>query len=296
MKHVSWIVCCTMLTIFGLGTAAAQPISVQITGHVVQWQDNTGLLGPYLPLSAPVTATYTYDPSGPIVPIGPGQYSLPSSSAGIVVTVGPFTFQTGPASSMEASVNPGTPGGAWGTMSLQGYQNPPLPNGVSVDLIGIAFSDPTGQWPTSSNLPAGVPGISSFANSQVTISGPMTTTGYFQITTQIDSVELLPPAIEVSPATGSFIPQQHFDAAVLLPIGGAPVATVQASVAGTPLTLNYPGTCQLAAPTSSGRSALLCPGADTALLSLQGITQVDWQVTLTDGSSFTQSVQWNLIR
>jgi hypothetical protein len=108
-------------------------------------------------------------------------------------------------------------------------------------------------------------------------------------------VELLPPAIEVSPTAGSFLPQQHFDAAALLPIGGASVATMQASVGGVSLGLNYPGACQLAPPNSSGRAALLCPGADTALASLQGITQVDWNVTLIDGSSFTQSVQWNLI-
>jgi hypothetical protein len=93
-----------------------------------------------------------------------------------------------------------------------------------------------------------------------------------------------------------FIRAQHFDAAVLLPTSGPQVATMQASVGGVLLALNYPGTCQLAAPTTSGRTALLCPGADTALLSLQGVTQIDWQVTLTDGSSLSQSVQWNLIR
>jgi hypothetical protein len=106
----------------------------------------------------------------------------------------------------------------------------------------------------------------------------------------------LQPAIEVSPSAGSFLPQQHFDAAVLLPLGGAAVvATMQASVGGTALALNYPGTCQLATPFNSGRAALLCPGADAALTSLQGITQIDWLVTLSDGSSYTQSVQWNLV-
>jgi hypothetical protein len=272
------------------------PSVCTVTGHVVQWQDNTGLIGPYLPPSALVTATYTYDPSGPVTPIGPGQDSLPASSTSIVVTIGQFTFQTGPASSMEAQITQGVPGSTWGMVLLQGYQNPALPNGVAVDFIGINFLDPTGQWPTSTLLPAGAPNLTSYANSQIVIMGPNTTTGYFQITTQIDSVRLLPPAVEVSPQTGSFIPQQHFDAAVLLPLSGAPVATMQASVGGNPLALNYPGTCQLATPTSSGRSALLCPGADAALASLQGVTQIDWQVTLTDGSSFTQSVQWNLIR
>jgi hypothetical protein len=295
MKHASWIACCTLCAGFGMGTAAAQPISVKITGHIVQLQDDTGLLSPYLPPTTPITTTYTYDPSAPIIQTGYGQYTLPSSSASIVVNTGPFTFQTGQATRLQALVNPGTPGSASGSFSLQGYQNPPLANGLQVAFIGISLMDPTGQWPTSTALPVGAPGMTNFVYSQVIISGGGTGTSY-QITTEIDSVELLPPAIEVSPATGSFVPQQHFDAAILLPIGSAPVANMTASIAGVPLTFNYPGTCQLGAPTSSGRSALVCPGADSALLSFQGITQIDWQVTLTDGSSFTQSVQWNLIR
>jgi len=43
-------------------------------------------------------------------------------------------------------------------------------------------------------------------------------------------------------------------------------------------------------------SGLVGPGADAVLAAYQGFTQVDWLVTLTDGSTFTQSVQWNSIR
>lgn len=184
----------------------------------------------------------------------------------------------------------------WGMARFQGLQNPPLSNGVAVNAIEVSIVDPAGQWPTSAQLPDGAPNLPSYTDSQIVVSGPSTSTGYFEITAQIESVQLLPPAIEVSPRAGSFIPQQNFDAAVLLPPGSAPVATMQASVGGNPLTLNYPGTCQLSTPTGSGRAALLCPAANTALGALQGMTQVDWQVTLTDGSSFTQSVQWNLVR
>jgi hypothetical protein len=70
-----------------------------------------------------------------------------------------------------------------------------------------------------------------------------------------------------------------------LPDGGS-VSYMQANVNGNLLPLNYPGTCQLTTPTSSGPHWLVCPGADAALASFQGITQVDWQVTLTDGRAF----------
>jgi len=190
---------------------------------------------------------------------------------------------------MLAVVQPGS------ELGLFGHSNPPLSNGVAVSAINVVFMDESGQWPTSGLLPTGAPALPSFANSTITLEGPQTSTGYFSVQIQIDSVQLLPPAIVVSPPAGNFFPQQHFDASVLLPLGGAPIATLQASVGGTSLALNYPGTCQLGTPPSSGPAWLLCPGADAALTSLQGITQIDWLVTLTDGSSYTQSVQWNLI-
>jgi len=296
MKFLSWMAGCALLTGLGTGTLAAQPISVQVTGHVTGWQDNSGLIGPYLPLPLPVTATYTYDPSGPVTPSGANQYDLSPSSASIVVNAGPFTFQTGPGSTLQARISQGVPGSYWGEATFQGFQNPPLPNGVNVSLIWISFLDPSAQWPTSGFLPTGAPALTDYSASQMTITGTGPGNAFFQITMQIDSAQLVPPQIEVSPQTGSFVPQQHFDAAVLLPLGGAPVASMQASVGGNHLPLNYPGTCQLTTPTSSGRAALVCPGADAALASFQGVTQVDWMVTLTDGSAFTRSVQWKLVR
>ncbi len=295
MKHVTRIACSTLLIGLGAGPLAAQPVSVQITGQVVQWEDSTGLVGPYIPNPAPVTAIYTFDPSAPVTTLGYETYSLPASSASIVVNIGSLSFQTGPASRMEAQIYPGVPGSSWGQAEYQGYQNPPLPSGVAVDLISVNFEDPTGEWPTSTALPTGAPNLSSYAYSNIIIAGPNTATGNFQITVQITSVQLLPPSIEISPLTGSFIYQQHFDSGMLLPLGGAALATMQASIGGSPLTLSYPGTCQLATPTSAGRAALVCPGADAALASFQGVTQIDWLVTLADGSTYTKSVQWNLI-
>jgi hypothetical protein len=183
-----------------------------------------------------------------------------------------------------------------GGLTIDTFNNTPLANGSTVDHIQIDFLDTTGQWPASSDPPAGAPAPASFADSQIYIEQGPFNQNYYQIVAQVDSVELVSSTIAISPTAGSFLPQQHFDAAVWLPTSGAPVATMQASVAGTPLTLNYPGTCQLAPANSAARPALLCPGADTALASVQGLTQIDWFVTLTDGTSFTQSVKWDLVR
>jgi hypothetical protein len=71
---------------------------------------------------------------------------------------------------------------------------------------------------------------------------------------------------------------------------------MQASVGGSPLPLNYPGSCQLAPPNSVGRPAILCPDAYTVLSQLGGATQIQWQVGLADGTFLNQTVDWKLIQ
>jgi hypothetical protein len=294
MKKASLIACWTVLAGFSAHTVSAHPVTVRVTGHVTQLTDYSGQISPYIALSQPVTVVYTYDTVEPVDPQSSNQYNPPGTQTSIVASIGPFTFQTGSSSQFHVWVSHQGKGGD-GQLSIDAYSNnPPLSNGIAVNDIRIDFIDPSGQWPTSADPPDGAPSLASFAESQISVTGPPDA-NYYSIIVQVDSVALL-GAAEVSPSAGTFLPQQHFDAAVLLPAASAPVATMQASVAGTPLPLNYPGTCQLAPTNNAARPALLCPGADAALTSLQGVTQIDWQVTLTDGSLLTNSVQWNLIR
>jgi hypothetical protein len=299
MKKSVGLACCSLLLGFGVESAMAQPVTVQVTGHIVGLSDSTNQIAPLLTLFEPVTATYTYDTVEPISPYVYAYpsvvYAPPATQTNFTVNAGPFTFQTGSSSRFQVQVSAGVPNSMEGNLILTALGNPPLPNGIPVDDISFNFFDPTGQWPTSTAPPAGPPLLTSFANSQITVSGPMNQ-NYFQVSIQVDSVGPIPPVVSISPATGRFLPQQHFDAAVWLPATGAAIATMQASVGGVALTLSYPGTCQLAPANSSAQPALLCPGADAALTSLQGLTQIDWLVTFADGSSVTQSVQWNLVR
>jgi hypothetical protein len=298
MKKSVGLICCSLLLGLGVESAMAYPVSVQLTGHITAWEDTTGMLGAYLVQPAPVTATYTYDTVEPVAPNGIGlewvTYAPPATQASFNVNFGSLTFQTGSSSQFQVLVLAGVPNIGGGVLSLGATSNPALPNGLPVDDISFYFYDPTGQWPTSMLPPAGLPSLTSLANSQITVSG--STNQYYQITVQIDSVANALPVVEISPATGRFLPQQHFDAAVWLPAAGAAISTMQASVGGVAVALNYPGTCQLAPANSSAQPALLCPGADAALTSLQGLTQIDWLVTFADGSSVTQSVQWTLVR
>lgn len=117
---------------------------------------------------------------------------------------------------------------------------------------------------------------------------------YWEFDAQIDSI--LPPAIEVIPGTGNILPQQHFDVALMLD-PGAQIATMQASVGGFALPLSYPGTCQLKAPNSAGRAAILCPNAQLLLPPPGPNTQpftIVWQVGLMNGTQTSQTAQWTV--
>jgi hypothetical protein len=117
--------------------------------------------------------------------------------------------------------------------------------------------------------------------------------GSFMFRAQIEVAELIvPDALAVSPASGSFVANQHFDAAVILPRNSI-VSNAHALANGMLLPLTYPGVCQLQAPNSAGNPSLLCPGADAALGIAAG-APIEWIVELTNGTVLTETVNWTL--
>jgi hypothetical protein len=289
MKTTS-LIACSVLTAMAASIASANPITVKLTGHVTYVQDS-GYLGGLVVLGQPVTATYTYDTSTPDVDSFPtsGWYNpTPAQGTSARIVIGATTFETAATSVYEARVITGPPA----SFSLWSQFNQPLPNGTSVDVISFDFGNYSGGSSASDALPAGAPDLQLYTSRTMRVRGAPW--GAMEVRVGIDTAELVPPAIEVFPATGSFLSQQHFDGAVLLP-SGAQVASMQASVGGNPVSLNYPGSCQLLTPNLAGRPALLCPNAQAVLASSSGTTRIDWQVTLNDGTVYTTFVDWNLI-
>lgn len=300
MKLASSILCCTLLGI-GVGSALASPITVSVTAHVTQLSDSAGALGGQIPVGQVVTGTYTYETSTPNLRStteGWGQYQPSIPPASVSLTAGSLVFQSGRASQITVDVginglNPLAPAGVGMQIEVIGAQT--LASGAFINVLDIDFSDPTGQFPSSIALPTGAPSLQSLANSEIRITGGIDgrNPGNWSLYAQIDSVQLVPPSIEVIPAAGDILPQQHFDAALLLS-PGVQITSMQASVGGNPLTLSYPGTCQLMAPNSAGRPAILCPNANTVLPAAGGVTQILWQVGLANGTQLSQTVQWTV--
>jgi hypothetical protein len=294
MKTALTILYSILLAGLGMGSASAQSISVKLTGNVASWSDSAGVLGGQVATGQTVTATYTYDASTPDLHPSPstGRYE-PSTAqgAGVRVDIGSLTFESNSSSAISVDVYPVPQGGTGGGyFSLVSLFNEPLANGTSVDQIAIVFASGN-TTPISDALPSDPPNVQDFGFRRIRIVGA----GYgMEVQAEITSAELVLPTIEVSPAAGSFLRQQRFDAAVLLP-AGAQASSMQASVNGNPVALSFPGTCQAVLPNSVGLPAILCPDAHAVFATMTGDTTVEWEVTLTDGTVYEDSVIWNLL-
>ena len=295
MKTLSFIL---FGMLFGLGveSASASIVTVKVTAHVKSWVDSTGIFAGQISAGQAVTATYTYDTSTPIMTTGNGYdwYQASSPPTTVSVSTGAFTFQTEPGTRLQMVVQPSTSAGQPSSFGIVSQVGQPLASGTPVGPIQFNFLDFSGQWPASLALPTGAPAIQNLSSSVITIQVGTSST---QLTAQVDSVALVPPSLEVSPGTGSFVSQQHFDFALLLP-AGTQIASAQVTVHGNPHSLYPgPGPCQLAPPNSADRPAILCLSGDSLLASLgPGPTQITWQVVLSDGTTVTQNVVWTLIQ
>ena len=277
MRKASYLVCCALSLGLGVEVASADVVTVSLTGHVV----SSSLSG--VTVNQAVTATYSYDTLTPLS--SDGTYHPASPPASISVSAGGQTFQTQGNWNYQISV---IPPGSGPTKFLFQAMIPP-PQGGNPAVIAVAFTDFQDQWPTTNALPTAAPSLPA---SDGSISVYNSDGSNFSV--QVDSFALV-PSLTISPASSSFVAQQNFDAVVLLS-AQISITSMQASVAGTPIPLSYPGTCQLAAPNSAGRVALVCPNASAVLASLGGgPVTITWQGVLGDGTTVQQIVIWNLV-
>jgi hypothetical protein len=289
MRRKSCLGGCVLALGLGVNVASADVVTVNLTAHVTRVNDSS------LPIvvGQPVTATYSYDTltlSAP-PPNPPGTYYPSPPPASVSVSVGGQIYQAqGNAWIYQITVLPTlspTPASFAYTVAAP-YVPPGPPPPV---FISINFNDTSGQWLLGTALPTTAPPFT--PNGSIFVQPAGGSSGFVAL---VDSATLV-PSVTISPASSSFVAQQNFDAVVLLSsqIG---ITSLQASVGGFGIPpLSYPGMCQLAPANNAGRTAVVCPNASAVLANLGGgPVTINWQVTLTDGSTVQQSVTWTLVR
>lgn len=279
-----------LLSALACGSVSAETVRVRLTARVSQVVDSQGLLDGKIVVGTRVNGTYVYNTNTPNLSPDPafGWYRPYANEGRVRFAAGSFVFESAqPTQGISIFVNPDVNGN--GQFLVDSTDNKPLSNGAGVDYIRVDFQG-TGSVTQSSALPTIAPVLQGFFRKEVQLAGG----GFaFDVRATIEAAELIvADAIEVSPAAGSFVPGQRFDAALTLPRNSS-VVTAQASVNGVSLPLSYPGTCQLLPPNGANKPSLLCPDAYTVLPTAGG-APIEWDVVLTNGTTLTESVSWEL--
>jgi hypothetical protein len=290
MKTASLLLCGLLLSAVAIGDASATPVRVRLTARVSDVQDPDNVLGGKIVLGQRLTGVYVYNTNTPNQSSDPfqGLYQPYAGEARVRFVSGTHVFESQPQTQgILISVSENS------SFHIDSEENLPLANGTNVSSINVWF-DGQGDLTASTALPAVAPDLTDdYETKAVVISGG--SFGAFQVWANIEAAELVvTPTIEVLPAASDFLPQQHFEAAVLAPPGKT-ITSMDSHAGGVFVPLNYPGYCDVAPPNSTGRFTLLCPNAEAAVAAAGG-NPIELQIQLQDGTTVTQTVEWKLIQ
>jgi hypothetical protein len=281
--------------------ASAKILTVNVGAYVAQVYDPSNVLGGQIAVGQAVSGAYSYETTVPNTGTGwqmgeeNGEYVQNPGQGRMSFSTGPFTFACDPASpswgfrvGIHASYNVNYQD----TFRIMSDGNKPVADGVNISLFFLDFSDYSGVALNSAALLTTAPSLVSFPNSAVYIFG-YSSTGYYSLMFQIDSVQVDVPELVISPASSSLIGSQHIDPVLLLQPGTA-LTSFQGTLNGIPLATDYLNQCLLAPANAQNRPALRCP--DIVPLLGAGVNRVEWRVDQADGSTFTKAVEWELIQ
>jgi hypothetical protein len=288
MKKAALLLSGLLLSAFVAVPAVAEVVRVRVTARVSNTYDPNGLLAGKVAVGQRVTGTYVYNTNTPNTSPYPdinGEYRPYANEARMRVAVGGLVFESKqPTQGITIWVTSHNAGGT-GRFMMTSDDNKPMADGSIVNYIRMELWG-VGNVTESTALPAVAPNFQFYQPRELTIY-----TSNYGITANLESAEIIvPDAIVVTPASGTFAANQHFDAAVILPRNSV-VQTAQATANGWSLPLSYPGSCQLQPQVGTGRPSLLCPAAD-AVLATQPGAPIEWTVTMTNGTVYTETVNW----
>lgn len=291
MKAAVMLLSGLLLSALASGPAAAEQVRVRVTARVSQVTDTGNGLAGKIVVGQRVNGLYVYNTNTPNISPSPdfvGDYRPYANEARIRFAVGGLVFESQqPTQGIGILVQAQNFGE--GQFNFLSSDNKPLADGGTVQQIFLSLRG-QGNVTQSTALPDAAPDLQSYWTKEVTISGN-SAAGPFFITAQLEVAELVGAEVVVSPASGTFAANQHFDAALILP-RNSNVATVHATANGTPLPLSYPGSCQLQPQVGpTGKPSIVCPNADAALTVVPGAPIV-WTVELANGTVYTETVTW----
>jgi hypothetical protein len=287
MRHLSYLLCGLALFVLHLDCASARSLTVNITARVTYVYDPGNVLGGQAYFGQTASGSYVYETAVPDQYWDPtyGQYLQTPSQARARLTLGSLAFESDNSVlwwSFRVEVLPDQ-----GLVQVISPMNKPLANGASVMAFDINYSALQGTFTTDA-LPTAAPKLSDFVSRQVYLSGELDG-NWYNLILEITEVEAPDDGLVVSPGSGPFVPQQRFDAALLLPAGSMS-RNVQASRGGVIL----PTQCYPAQAAVLDRRVIVCPDAHSLLQAGSG--PIEWRVEMQDDSVLTKEVNWESVQ
>jgi hypothetical protein len=280
-----------VLSAFFSGPASAEAVRVRLTARVTEVSDSGNVLAGKVVLGQRVTGLYVYNTNTPNQSPDPqwGDYQPYANEGRVRFAIGSLAFESNqPTQGIRIQVRPEQGGGS-GQFIVASNDNKPLASGATVDFLWLELRG-QGNVTQSVALPSAAPVLTQYFIKEAMINGSSPSGGY-NIRVQIEAAErIVPDAMVVSPASGTFAANQRFDAAVILPRNSV-VQNAHAMANGQLLPLTYPGSCQLQPQVGTGRPSLLCLGAD-AVMGIEPGAPIEWTVELTNGTIYTETVNW----
>lgn len=290
MKKAALLLSGLLVSAFVSGIASAEVVRVRLTARVTQVDDPGSVLAGKVVMGQRVTGLYVYNTNTPNQAQfpGSGDYRPYANEGRVRFAIGSLVFESKqPTQGMGILIHPHHSGD--GQFSIISSDNKPLTDGTTVSSIWLNLHG-RGNVTESGALPNVAPVLQQYFTKEVMISAN-SPSGFYNVRATLEAAELiLTDALVVSPASGTFAANQHFDAAVFLPRNSV-VSTAHATANGAPLPLSYPGSCQLQPQIGTGKPSLLCPAADL-VLNIQPRAPIEWTVELANGTVLTETVTW----
>jgi|GEM_PF-2361291 len=282
-------------------------VTFTVNAIVKDVYDPAGVFNGSVGIGDNIDGNYTFNVTTPdeepMLEIGRYIHRPGSGQYGFDLSMGAYSFKTD-TNRMEFVLDlyNGTPSpDHYGAFSYG--SNHPLPNGATVEDIGLHLYDESGAMLASTQLsdtPPPLPG-SNYNYNEIYIWG-MHPNGMdmYSIVAQVQQISVAdseqPSLVALSPASGIFDRAQRFDLAIIFHANLPPLMDHRVTINGydeTPSLFNcFPGT-----PNSQNRFTLVCPDYSHRIgpLLLPGKNLLDFQFTLEDGTVVNESVEWEML-
>ncbi|MET0498933.1 MAG: hypothetical protein ABW106_11785 [Steroidobacteraceae bacterium] len=265
---------------------------MRVGARVAEIQDSGNVLAGKIVLGQRVTGTYVYNTNTPnLSPIPAlGEYRPYANESRMRFAVGSTVFEAAqPTQGTVIYLNADEFSN--GQFLMRSNDNKPLASGALISDITLRIAG-QGNVTQSVALPTVAPDLAGYWTKEVVIDGTLGGNS-FHVRAVLETAELIvADALTVSPASGSFVANQRFDAALILPRNSS-ITSMRTTANGQWLPLSYPGSCQLRPQVGTGKPSLVCPSAEV-VLGISAGAPVEWTVELTDGTTLTETVDWDI--